>query len=491
MRHFLWFMSVALTGFSCWMSAAAADDIAICGASTGDDAIAACTRLIVTGNLKGSDLVLAFTLRGMRLAEKGQFDRAIQDYDKAIKLDPKSEYGYGGRGTAYQKMGEHGRAIADFNVAIRLNQQSVYYVFRGKSFFEKRDYDKAMQDYDQALRLNPANIDAYRLRSEVYYFKDEYDRAIADLNNAIRLDPTNAILFAARGSSFSRKGDYGRAISDLSEAIRFNPKSIEVYLKRGLTYEDQNDLNKALADYRAALTLNPQERVAAESIQRVERKLASGPVAKAIKLQSTGSGFLINSRGFVLTNHHVVEDCPTIRLQTARGSKNATVIASDKINDLAVVRADLGEMKPLPFREGRGIRPAETVLLVGFPYSGMLATSPNVSTGAVSALAGLQDDTRFLQISAPIQPGNSGGPLLDTSGGVVGVVVATMNASIILKETGSIPQNVNFAIKSAIVREFLDSKGITYETLPVGPPLEIADIGEKGARSTVLVECYK
>jgi S1-C subfamily serine protease len=133
----------------------------------------------------------------------------------------------------------------------------------------------------------------------------------------------------------------------------------------------------------------------------------------------------------------------------------------------------------------------DEVVLVGFPYSGLLTSSPSVSVGTVSALAGVHDDIRFLQISAPVRPGNSGGPLLDLSGNVAGVVVATINAPAVLKITGSVPQNVNFAIKGALAREFLEARHISYETSPAGVKIDTADVGERGSHSTVLVECYR
>jgi uncharacterized protein len=158
---------------------------------------------------------------------------------------------------------------------------------------------------------------------------------------------------------------------------------------------------------------------------------------------------------------------------------------------LALALAGGSRLMPLPFRDGRGIRAGDGVVLVGFPYSGLLTTSPNVSVGAVSALAGLHDDTRFLQISAPVQPGNSGGPLLDLSGNVIGVVVATINVPAVLKVTGSVPQNVNFAIKSSLAREFLEARHISYETSSAAAKIDTADVGDKGSHSTALVECYK
>jgi len=209
------------------------------------------------------------------------------------------------------------------------------------------------------------------------------------------------------------------------------------------------------------------------------------------KLTSTGSGVFVNSEGDMVTNYHVIDGCADVKIGSNTGQRHAVIVASDEANDLAILHTDIVGIEPLPFRDGRGIRAGDEIVLVGFPYSGLLTSSPNVSVGAVSALAGMRDDTRFLQISAPVQPGNSGGPLLDLSGSVVGVVVATINASAVLKITGSVPQNVNFAIKSSLAREFLDAKRISFKTSSAGAKIDTADVGEKGSRSTVLVECYK
>jgi S1-C subfamily serine protease len=91
---------------------------------------------------------------------------------------------------------------------------------------------------------------------------------------------------------------------------------------------------------------------------------------------------------------------------------------------------------------------------LGYPLSGLLSSDANVSVGNVSALAGLRDDSRYLQISAPVQPGNSGGPLLDASGHLVGIVTAKLDAVRLARFTGDIPQNVNFALKTEVARTF-------------------------------------
>ena len=128
---------------------------------------------------------------------------------------------------------------------------------------------------------------------------------------------------------------------------------------------------------------------------------------------------------------------------------------------------------------------------LGFPLRGLLANQANVTVGIVSATAGLQNDTRFLQISAPVQPGNSGGPLFDRSGHVVGVIVAKLDALQVAELTGDIPQNVNFAIKARVARAFLASNGIEVQTAPASERLDAADIAELGRAVTVAVECVE
>ena len=131
------------------------------------------------------------------------------------------------------------------------------------------------------------------------------------------------------------------------------------------------------------------------------------------------------------------------------------------------------------------------MVVVGFPLMGLLASGANITTGVVSAMAGLGDDSRMLQITAPVQPGNSGGPLLDQTGNVVGVVVAKLNALIVARRTGDIPQNVNFAIKGSVVRTFLDVNAVKYAIAPSNSTFDAATIGEHAVNFTVPIECLK
>ena len=146
-----------------------------------------------------------------------------------------------------------------------------------------------------------------------------------------------------------------------------------------------------------------------------------------------GTGFVVSREGHVLTNYHVVEGCTRIVCDLGGKTALLSVVQTDTRNDLALLRLDGSGPPPLKFREGKSVRQGDGVVVVGFPLQQILANQPHVTTGTVSAMAGPGNDTRILQITAPVQPGNSGGPLLDMAGNVVGIVTAKLNA-ILVKE---------------------------------------------------------
>jgi hypothetical protein len=135
------------------------------------------------------------------------------------------------------------------------------------------------------------------------------------------------------------------------------------------------------------------------------------------------------------------------------------------------------------------VRLGESVVAFGFPLAGSLSLEGNVTTGNVSALAGLRDDPAYVQVTAPVQPGNSGGPLLDDAGNVIGVITAKLDAISIAKRTGDIPQNVNFAVKANVLESFLQRHAVTYAKQVTDRRLSVADIAESAKAASVRVEC--
>ena len=198
---------------------------------------------------------------------------------------------------------------------------------------------------------------------------------------------------------------------------------------------------------------------------------------------STGSGFRI-VRGAFVTNHHVIDGCSRLQINGVV----AKLRGSDSRSDLALVTADvLGTSTGL-----RAQRAAvgEPVAVAGYPLRGLLSGF-NMTTGTLSSLSGMGGDTRLIQITAPVQPGNSGGPVLDSAGNLMGVVVSKLDAMKAAKITGDIPQNVNFAINANVLRSFLDANSVEYETANSDKVIASTAIAEKAKGFTVLVECWK
>jgi serine protease Do len=182
----------------------------------------------------------------------------------------------------------------------------------------------------------------------------------------------------------------------------------------------------------------------------------------------------------------VVEGCREIR---ANGSV-AQLLARDSTNDLALIGTGLHRTQWVSWRFS--VRQGEEVVVYGFPLAGVLSSGGNVVTGNVTALAGLADDSRLLQISAPVQPGNSGGPLLDRRGNVVGIVVSKLNALRIASATGDIPQNVNFAIKASVALAFLDAHNVAHSERPAATEaLTTPEIATRGQAQVAQVLCIK
>jgi S1-C subfamily serine protease len=216
-----------------------------------------------------------------------------------------------------------------------------------------------------------------------------------------------------------------------------------------------------------------------------EGKKAPAPARRGA---SSGTGFFVSSDGHVLTNHHVVEGCGAIQVNRVGSlAEPAKLLASDGKNDLALLKTSLKPESVPGFRNW--VRIGETVSVFGFPLSSLLATTGNFTVGNVTASAGLQDDTRMYQISAPVQPGNSGGPLVDENGNVIGVIVSKLNALFAMELTKDIPQNVNFAIKSTIAQNFLESNGMALTQTPSSAKLDQAEIARLSRGFTVRIRC--
>lgn len=195
--------------------------------------------------------------KGNFLLMLGQAEKAIKAYSHSIKLKPDFA-AYNNRGIAYGKKGEHDRAIQDYDKAIALKlDYAEAYNNRGVDYVKKGEYARAIQDYDKAIALRLDYADAYNNRGVAYGKKGEYARAIRDFDRVIALRPNDAEAYNNRGVAYRAKGDYALAIQDYDKAIALNPDYAEAYNNRGVAYGAKGDYARAIQDFDKAVALNP------------------------------------------------------------------------------------------------------------------------------------------------------------------------------------------------------------------------------------------
>jgi S1-C subfamily serine protease len=207
--------------------------------------------------------------------------------------------------------------------------------------------------------------------------------------------------------------------------------------------------------------------------------------------ESSGTGFFITDDGYLITNEHVAGNGAQVRLVTSAGLISAKVVKVDAANDLALLKAE-GKFAVLPVAASRSMKLGGTVATVGFPNIGLQGFAPKFARGEIGSLSGLKDDARCFQISVPVQPGNSGGALVDERGNVVGVVSGKLSAKATLNTSGSLPENVNYAVKSSFLLGFLESVPEVAAKLkePNANDTKFDDMVERAKEAAVLVLVY-
>lgn len=200
------------------------------------------------------------------------------------------------------------------------------------------------------------------------------------------------------------------------------------------------------------------QRVSREFRPKTGEHIASPAREPAVPaILTNGTGFFITADGYLLTAYHVVKEAAAFQVWTYGRLIPAQLVRVDATNDIALLKLDGITVAALPVISSRNVRTGLDVFTLGFPNIQLQGTEVKYTQGNISSLTGAGDDPRLFQISVPVQPGNSGGPLLDAQGQVIGVVIAKLDEIFTARATGSLPQNVNYALKSSLVLSFLES----------------------------------
>jgi S1-C subfamily serine protease len=445
--------------------------------------------------------------RGETLLAAGQYKFALAEFEGLRRIDPTDPTALLGIGNAQEGLGRQRAAQQSYQDYIALRPaDAVGYANLGHVLASLGRTDDALAAYRNAQRLDPRSPNAARGAGLVLQALGRKQEALRSLRDAARLEPADPTTWGALAMvslDLERGVD---AASYWEEALRRDPGYFDRRPDERKKWErlmaDVGPQRTPIGDvaeneHQPALGTGHGDRLAAET-SGPSVSPASGPSDRAISAfsrgsSSSGSGFVVSrERGYVLTNKHVVRGCGAVKVRIAGGeSRPASIHALDRDDDLALLETRLPAGPVVTFRDDPAVRPGDDVVAVGYPLNGLLADQVNVSTGTVNALAGLYNDLHVLQMSAPVQPGSSGGALFDLAGNVVGVVVTKLNAKLVADETGDIPQNVNFAVKAFVARDFLKSQGVAYRTAPSATRRSNADVGDIGRQVTVLVECWK
>jgi S1-C subfamily serine protease len=349
------------------------------------------------------------------------------------------------------------------------------------------DWSAEVEDFATTVGIHGAIVEALTGRLIDAGLKEEEVAAIFDVLDLLDEDDMNK--FASSEWVEDRRFQKRMNRELISAGV---PNKADVLDTSMQVIESSVLAARAIVDWIAFEPSKPEPaapRTASSSSTNKKKSKTPNATPREPKMEMTGSGtgFYVTADGFMITNAHVVEGCTRVRL---KDGADLDILAVEVDEDLALLKQS-GAFQPLILRDGRGVRLAEDVLIAGYPLGGILSSGINVTTGEVSAEMGLGDDTRRFQFTAPVQQGNSGGPVLDTSGHVIGVVVSKLNAMNIQSQYGDIPQNVNFGITLARLTAFLNDHDVKYVRQPSGNRMDKVDLAEIARASTVLLQCFQ
>lgn len=429
------------------------------------------------------------------LVANGDTIGALLEYREIVRRDPKSPQAQLDLATTLDQLGRGDEALRAYRRYAELEPtEPRAHELVGWLLLQHGKAAEALPEFRAAQQLAPLRAAAYHGAGVSLVALGRLEEGLRSLQEATRLAPEDAAIWGETAAAAADLGRVADALAAWDRAMRADPS----YFDRRPAERKRWEAIAAKAPAHAVITPTPppSASVARESGARGAAppqppRSPSGLIRRSGP-DASGSGFIVTSDGYIVTNRHVVNGCQSIGIRAdSSGATRAQVVAVHPHDDLAVLHTDAAYDAVAVFRVGAPIRPGDDIVAVGYPLAGLLADEPSVTTGSVSALAGIHNDRSILQMSAPVQQGSSGGPLFDAAGNVVGVVVTKLNARVVAEETGDLPQNVNFALKADVARAFLDELSVRYHAAASTARLSNADVGDIGRRVTVMVECYR
>jgi len=359
------------------------------------------------------------------------------------------------------------------------------------------------------------------------------DKELIELYENVRLNPDSAAAYHNLGIAFYYKGQNQKAINALKESIRLRPDDPDTHYDMSLAYDEMKDGKNAITKMIDSEKLYREQndqvgKIMAENqlnsyyskydyqpedfgqtypdlvsppksiIPNLPPQFSEEQVPGSVQGIYAGTGFMFSSRDYVITNWHVIRGMKSIKVKFLNGEKiNAKVLLKDAENDIAFLKLEQSPQLPaseIRIGDSSKIRMGDEVFTIGYPAHWILGMNPKYTKGEVNALSGISDDPRVFQVSVQIQPGNSGGPLFNSKGEVIGITQASLDPKVAMGTFGTLPQNVNYAIKSSYISNLLPmlpetmiaSRGIVV--VPADPENNLANFIDKVKKNIVLIE---
>jgi tetratricopeptide (TPR) repeat protein len=208
--------------------------------------------------------------------KQGKLSQAIEDYQKAVDINPQYTEAHYNMGNTYEKQGNLPQAIASYTKALETNPKySAAYCNRGNVYQSQGNFQQALDDYNRAIEINPNFAGVYSNRGNVYQAQGQTDKAIADYNKAIELSPQFAGFYANRGNIYQNQGNLQKAVADYNSAIERDPKDNASFYNRGLAYYGLEEYAKSLADYTTAANQSPSKEAYDDFVKYFPEKRSS------------------------------------------------------------------------------------------------------------------------------------------------------------------------------------------------------------------------
>jgi len=415
----------------------------------------------------------------------------------------------------FRKAAENGLEDAQFDLGIlyyRGNGGLLQDKKKAAKWFEKTaelghslgQYNLA-QMYNNGEGIEKDNKEAvkwYRMAAEQGHAPSQYNLALMYYNGeGIEKNNKEAVKW------FRKAAELGDLDAQISLGMRYIngegvlQDEIMAYALFSLAAVDGNKQGRKNRDI-AAKKLSKQEikqgrKIAADLQRKIEQNQLSEvtiSTPKVIttepKISGSGSAFIITNNGYIVTCYHVVKDATQITIFSNNKEYSATLIRADKHNDIALLKID-GSFPALSFGTRNSVKMGSDVFTIGYPNPTLQGVNQKLTEGNISALTGYQDDIRHYQVSVPVQPGNSGGALLNENGDVIGVIVAILKAETAFMVSGSLPQNVNYALKSTFAQALIDTVPEAIDSLQKPHRKKSKNVVARVRESVVMVLAYK